>query len=115
MFDRTGTKVSGQYIELSMNGNGSLGNLQKSMRIYFKKDAAPGISNNPGKLNYDIFEGRVQDANGDTIDSYKRLVLRNSGNDNTSSMLRDALMHRLSKDLNFDIMESQPGHGLYQR
>lgn len=108
MFDRTGTKVSGQYVELSMNGNGSLAYLQKSMRIYFKKDAAPGISNNPGKLNYDIFEGRVQDANGDTIDSYKRLVLRNSGNDNTSSMLRDALMHRLSKDLNFDIMESQP-------
>ncbi len=108
MFDEKGNKVSGQFVELSMNGNGSLAYLQKSMRIYFKKDADPTAANNPGKLKYDIFGGRVKDANGDTITSYKRLVLRNSGNDNTSSMLRDALMHRLSKDLNFDIMEAQP-------
>ncbi len=108
MFDKNGKKVSGQYVELSMNGNGSLGFLQKSMRVYFKKDANPDASNNPGKLKYDIFGGRVKDANGNTITSYKRLVLRNSGNDNTSSMLRDALMQRLSRELNVDIMEAQP-------
>lgn len=108
MFDRNGRKVSGQFVELSMNGNGSLASLQKSMRIYFKKDADPSAANNPGKLKYDIFEGRAKNANGDTITSYKRLVLRNSGNDSTSSMLRDALMHRLSKGLNFDILEAQP-------
>lgn len=108
IFDRSGRKVSGQYAEFCMNGNGSLGNQQKGFRVYFKKDADPGVFNNPGKLKYDIFEGRVHDGNGDTITSYKRLIFRNSGNDCTSSMLRDALMHRLSKGLNFDIMESQP-------
>lgn len=108
LFDRTGSKVAGQYIELSMHGNGSLGNQQKSMRVYFKKDANPDVENNPGKLKYDIFEGRVLDFSGETIDSYKRLLLRNSGNDCTYSMLRDALMQRLCKGMNVDYMETQP-------
>jgi len=108
MFDRSGKKVAGQYIELSMHGNGSLGNQQKSMRLYFKKDANPAVSDNPGKLKYDIFEGRVFDVNNESIDSYKRLILRNSGNDCTSSMLRDALMQRICKDTNVDYMETQP-------
>lgn len=108
LFDRAGSRVAGQYIELSMNGNGSLGNQQKSMRVYFKKDANPAVTNNPGKLKYDIFEGRVFDFTGENIDSYKRLILRNSGNDCTYSMLRDALMQRLCKGMNVDYMETQP-------
>ncbi|MBE7058855.1 MAG: hypothetical protein E7387_07125 [Ruminococcaceae bacterium] len=108
LFDRSGKKVAGQYAELSMHGNGSLGNQQKSMRIYFKKDANPAVSDNPGKLKYDVFEGRVFDCNNVNIDSYKRLILRNSGNDCTSSMLRDALMQRICKDTKVDYMETQP-------
>ena len=108
LFDRSGSKVAGQFVELSMNGNGSLGNNQKSMRVYFKKDANLEEKENPGKLKYDIFEGRVFDFNGENIDSYKRLILRNSGNDCTKSMLRDALMQRLCKDTYVDYMETQP-------
>lgn len=108
LFDRSGSKVAGQYIELSMHGNGSLGNQQKSFRMYFKKDANPDVLNNPGKLKYDIFEGRVYDSSNENIDSYKRLLLRNSGNDCTCSMLRDALMQRICKGMNVDYMETQP-------
>ncbi len=107
-FDENGNKTAGQYAEMAMNGNGSLGNLQKSMRLYFKKDANSGVADNPGKLKYDIFQGRVTDVFGNTITEYKRLLLRNSGNDCTSSFLRDSLMQRLCKELNIDIMESRP-------
>lgn len=107
-FDKSGSKVAGQFVELSMHGNGSLGNQQKSMRLYFKKDANPTEMENPGKLKYDVFGGRVLDFNGETIDSYKRLLLRNSGNDCTASMLRDALMQRLCRETNVDYMETQP-------
>ena len=107
-FDESGKKVAGQYAELSMHGNGSLGNLMKSMRFYFKKDAVPGIEGNPGKLSYDIFEGRATDKNGKAITSFKRLILRNSGNDCTWTMIRDSLCQRLSAPLNVDYMESEP-------
>lgn len=108
MFDESGSKVAGQYIELSMQGNGSLGNAQKSMRMYFKKDANPAVLGNPGKLKYDIFGGEVADNYGAPIDSYKRLILRNSGNDNNYSYLRDAFMHKVSVGLNCDLQASQP-------
>lgn len=108
LFDETGKKVAEQYAELSMHGNGSLGNLMKSMRLYFKKDAVSGIENNPGKLSYDLFEGRARDSKGKPITSFKRILLRNSGNDCTWTMIRDALCHRLSEPLQVDYMESEP-------
>lgn len=108
IFDENGKRQAGQYAEVSMHGNGSLGNLMKSMRLYFKKDAVAGVSGNPGKLSYDIFEGRVKDSKGTVITEYKRLLLRNSGNDCTWTMIRDSLCHRISSGLNVDIMESEP-------
>ncbi|MDR0287068.1 MAG: CotH kinase family protein, partial [Clostridiales bacterium] len=108
LYSEKGVKVSEQYVELSMHGNGSLGNQQKSMRVYFKKDANPEIEGNLSKLSYDIFGGRAKDINGNTVQSYKRLVLRNSGNDCAKTMLRDSLIQRLCTGLNVDRMEAQP-------
>ena len=108
MFDENGKKQSGQHIELSMSGNGSLGNFQKSMRLYFKKDANPSVIDNPGKLKYDIFTGNVKDYLGNSIDSYDRILLRNSGNDFVGSMMRDSFMQKASSSLNVDYMESRP-------
>lgn len=42
------------------------------------------------------------------VEKFKRLILRNSGNDAGRTFFRDALMHALSKNLNFDIQESEP-------
>lgn len=108
MFDEKGVKQSGQYVELCMSGNGSLGNHMKSMRLYFKKGAESSVTDNPGKLKYDIFEGNAKDVNGDVIDSFDRIILRNSGNDCTETMFRDAFIQKASEPLVVDYMESRP-------
>ncbi len=104
MFESDGTLVSSSYVELAMNGNGSLGMASKSMRIYFKSDADPTVVNNPSKLKYDIFEGRAQNG----VTEYKRLILRNSGNDSSRSHLRDGLIQTLCSEMNVSTMAYRP-------
>lgn len=104
IFESDGTLVSSSYVELSMNGKGSLGKSSKSMRIYFKSDADPTVINNPSKLKYDIFCGRAQNDVGE----FKRLILRNSGNDSSFSHLRDALMQALCSEMNVCTMAYRP-------
>ena len=91
MFESDGKLVSSSYVEIAMNGNGSLGMASKSMRVYFKADADTSVVNNPSKLRYDIFHGRAQD----NVTEFKRILLRNSGNDSSVTHLRDALMQAL--------------------
>ncbi len=104
MFEADGTLVSSSYVEIAMNGNGSLGMSSKSMRVYFKSDADPSVINNPSKLKYDIFGGRAQHG----VTEFKRLLLRNSGNDSSASHLRAGLMQSLCKDMNVSVMAYRP-------
>lgn len=104
IIETDGSAVSSSYIELAMNGNGSLGNNSKSMRVYFKSDADPTVVGNPSKLKYDIFCGAARDG----VTEYKRLVLRNSGNDSSRSHLRDAYMQALCSELNCPTMAYRP-------
>ncbi len=108
-FESNGARVGAQYVEIAMSGNGSLGFTQRSIRLYFKSSANPSVENNPSRLNYDIFNGAVLNRKGETVTSYKQLVLRNSGNDCNRTLLRDALIHTLCKDLKVDTMASRPG------
>jgi len=107
-FEADGTKVDELYAELSMHGNGSLGAPQKSMRLYFQNDIDADAVNYPSKLKYDIFQGRTKDVNGNYITSYKRLLLRNSGNDFNTAFLRDRLLQKISEPLIVDYQESRP-------
>ncbi len=104
LFESDGSLVSSSYVEIAMNGNGSLGMASKSLRVYFKADAEPTVVNNPSKLRYDIFGGRAQDG----VTEYKRLLLRNSGNDSSMSHLRDGLMQALCTDMNVGTMAYRP-------
>ncbi len=107
VYDEKGVKKAAQWVEISLSGNGSLGNLQKSIRLYFKSDANPAIANNPGKLKYDIFRGQAVDVNGKPITSFKRLLLRNSGNDAVGSFMADRVSQKLSSALNVDYQEAR--------
>ncbi len=107
IYDETGLKRAGQWVEISLSGNGSLGNLQKSIRLYFKSDANPAVADNPGKLEYDIFRGNVTDATGRTITEFKRLVMRNSGNDAVGSFMADRVSQKLASMLNVDYQEAR--------
>lgn len=101
IFDEAGKERAGQWIEISLSGNGSLGNLQKSIRLYFKSDANPDITDNPGKLRYDIFRGEAKDSNGKVIRTYKRLMMRNAGNDAVGSFMSDRVSQKLSAMLGY--------------
>lgn len=104
LFESDGSLVSSSYVEIAMNGNGSLGMASKSMRIYFKADAESTVINNPSKLRYDIFKGGAQDG----VAEFKRILLRNSGNDSSVSHIRDALMQALCVGTNASTMAYRP-------
>ena len=104
MFETDGSCVSSSYIEIAISGNGSTGFGAKSLKVYFKSDADPTVVGNPSKLKYDIFKGKA----GDGVTEYKRLLLRNSGNDSSQSHLRDAYMQALCATLDCDYMAYRP-------
>lgn len=104
IMETTGERVSASYIEIALNGNGSLGFSAKSIRTYFKADADPDYVGNPSKLKYDVFKGQARDG----VTEYKRLLLRNSGNDSSQTHLRDAYMQTLCSKLNCPTMAYRP-------
>ena len=107
IFDEKGVQRANQWVQIALSGNGSLGNMQKSIRLYFKEDANPEIENNPGKMKYDIFRGEAKDVNGKTITTYKRLLMRNSGNDAVGSFMADRVSQKLCSMLNVDYQEAR--------
>lgn len=106
LFETDGARISSQYIELSLHGNGSLGAHQKSMRAYFKKN--PEDPDSKSGLKYDVFQGGATDCDGNAILQYDRLIMRNSGNDVGKTMMRDAFIQRVSETLNLDTQASRP-------
>lgn len=107
IYDETGLKRAAQWVQIALSGNGSLGNYQKSIRLYFKSDANPDFTDNPGKLKYDVFRGQATDVNGKKITSFKRLLLRNSGNDATGSFMADRVSQKLCSALKVDYQEAR--------
>ncbi len=105
VFDENGQRVGNSRVEMAVSGNGSSGFGMKSLRIYYK-----GINNQDAglqsDLNFDLFDGRAKNANGEAITSFSRLLLRNSGNDCGTSYIRDAYMQRVCTGLNVDTMAS---------
>lgn len=75
---------------------------QKTLRIYASDDY-----DEKDALEYDIFP-QLKDAEGSEIKSFKRILLRNSGNDWTGTMLRDGLMQSLVSHLNISTQAYRP-------
>jgi len=68
---------------------------QKSLRLYARKEYGEGL------FNVQLFESK-------SLNRFKNFILRNSGNDNNSTMFRDALIQSLLKDLRVDRQAYQP-------
>ena len=75
----------------------------KSLRIYARSSYDPSSI-----IDYEIFPGAARSADGEPLDQYKRLLLRNSGNDWPWTMYRDGMMQSLVGHLSFDTQEYQP-------
>lgn len=80
---------------IRLNGNTSRIYPNKSIRLYAK--SGYGEKN----FKYPFFEG-------DEANEFKRLILRNSGQDAEETMLKDGFYHFVSKDMNFATQGFQP-------
>lgn len=78
-----------------IHGNATRGYSQKSLRVHFRRKYGPA------ELDYDFFNRE------DTL-PMRSLLLRNSGQDLTSTMFRDALTQRMFKGAALDQQAYQP-------
>ncbi len=90
-----GEEILNHNAGLRINGGYTRAYPNNSLRLYARNDY--------GKKNFkhNFFENY-------DLNKFKRLLLRNSGNDTEGVFFRDAFMHQMSKNLNFDIQEFQP-------
>ena len=102
------------FVEIALNGKGSLGMTEKSFRILFRENANPEVSENLNAFNYNIFEEfATPTATGDDTVYYRRLLLRNGGGDNSGctisrSHIGDAYIARLDSKLHAESMAYKP-------
>lgn len=94
-FNEDGELSFQQTVGLRINGSYTRMLAQKSLRIYPRSDYGQS------RIYSEVFEGLP-------YDEFNKLVLRNSGNDNDSTMIRDGLMHELIKDRGVDVHAYKP-------
>lgn len=93
-FEEDGTLALDQEIGIRIHGGYSRKHRQKSLRIY-----ADTKYDRLDMLNYSFFPNNKRMMDDEPIESYKRLLLRNSGNGWEGSMYRDAFMQSLVSPL----------------
>lgn len=93
IFEPNGARVIQQKAGIRTYGGWSRAREQKSFRIFARKDYDQ-VNN---KLRYEFFPNKTSaDGKGKKIDTFKQLVVRNSGNDNGIGFIRDELFQTLA-------------------
>jgi len=94
-FFENGNEILNQNIGLRINGNFSRISPNKSLRLYARSEYGSG------SFNHSFFEDS-------SYSSFKRLILRNSGNDFSSTYFRDAFVQRTVTHMRFETQAYQP-------
>ncbi|MDR2223273.1 MAG: CotH kinase family protein [Flavobacteriaceae bacterium] len=89
------TEKINQTVGIRNHGNGSRFFKNRSYRMYAKSDYGAK------DLKHSFFKDYP-------YDSFKRLIVRNSGNDTYRTMFRDAFIQKLNEHLNFETQKYQP-------
>lgn len=92
---KEGMELVNHYAGIRLNGGWTRFYPNRAIRLYAK--SGYGTS----KFQVPFFEDYP-------FDDFKRIILRNSGNDAFLTMFRDAFIHNLVRNLNFDIQQYQP-------
>lgn len=100
-FEPDGTQILSQAAGIRTYGGWSRARAQKSIKIIARKEYDP-INN---MLRYPFFPEDLS-VKGDVIDTFKELVLRNCGNDNGFTFLRDELFQTLAGQAGYADHES---------
>lgn len=101
-YDKDGSLWFSQYAGAELFGHSTAKFPQKPLKIYASEDY-----DDKDTFKYNIFPG-LKDSEGNKIKSFKRLLLRNSGNDWYKTMLRDGLMQNLVSHLNIGTQAYRP-------
>lgn len=104
MFDTDGRAVVSQELGIRINGGTTRSLAQKAFRLYAKDSYDP----TKPVLEYEFFPDLTNQYDDQPIDSFKRVILRSSGNDNSSTLFRDVLMQDLVSDLNVNTQAGRP-------
>lgn len=99
-YTQTGELVFSQNAGMRLFGAYSRSFAQKSLRIIARYDY--DVYN---RFNYELFDG-IYTYTGAKIDSFKQLVLRNSGNDFAVAFMRDPVVQMLMAQQGFAFTES---------
>ncbi len=103
IFEPDGAKVVSQKTGIRVYGGWSRANLQKSLKIFARR-SYDDVNN---KIRYEFFPDRKSASGAGTIISeFKRLVLRNTGNDNGFGFIRDELFQALAGQAGYRDYES---------
>lgn len=103
-FGDDGTSEYRHNVGLRIHGGWSRANNRKSLRLYARNSYGTG-----NRFYYPFFGDLRAKGNPDLqVKDFRRLILRNSGNDYEATLYRDALMSDLVKHLPFTTMAFQP-------
>lgn len=93
IFEPDGSRIANQDAGIRVYGGWSRANSQKSIKIFARK--AYDEENN--KIRYEFFpDEKINKENGTIVDRFKRLVLRNCGNDHDHGFIRDEMVQTLA-------------------
>lgn len=93
VIDSDGSRILSQAAGIRTYGGWSRANEQKSVRLFARK-SYDTVNN---KFRYIFFPEKTSaDGKGNSLDSFKQLVLRNCGNDNGFGFIRDELFQTLA-------------------
>lgn len=95
MMEPSGQTAFSVNCGISIFGGWSRGNAQKSLSIFMRSEYGDDA------IEYHLFDDKP-------IDQFHSLVLRNSGNDWNTSMMRDGMMSSLVRNLDIDLQAYRP-------
>lgn len=95
IWDMDGSKVVDQNIGIRVHGGVSRSSDMKSFRLIARNEYGKD------RIFYELFPEKINAADETTITQYKRIILRNHGNDQERAYLRNELGERLAADAGF--------------
>lgn len=102
-FESDGTLALSQDCGMRTQGAYSRGDYQKSLRFYAREEY--GEKN----FKYTFFDNAYQEnGSGKQLKKFKKLVMRNGGNDTTYTKFKDSYLQSLVSDRAFDTQEGRP-------
>ncbi len=94
--------VFSQKCGMRIQGGYSRGEYQKSLRLYARSEYGEK------SFDYDFFDGKAKDSEGNIINSFKKITLRNGGNDANYVKYKDSLLQTCVLDRNLSAQASVP-------